>query len=305
MPAAAPAMVATPFEQQASSVFGRIATLGASYRIDTRPLLDKLALLAPEVAAYVMVAVPHTFDRVAVSTPIKRGADVIDRVRVLADAADPAQLARFDQLASSDTRDLYAELEHGPDGFVFSLQAFGNRHLDTDLARLADAGAATAGVREVAAMLGAEEQLVGVVDRSDATWALHVRQRNGSDAERAATRRRVAAAGAALGVTNAQINAVTALHDTFAKDHDSYAFLRLGKGGLSHELGITWGGVAWEHVVRMMLGFYPGAVTAARLGELSGAFDAQVAAAVELTLLPTEPPRMRVAATLTKGAPLA
>jgi hypothetical protein len=124
-----------------------------------------------------------------------------------------------------------------------------------------------------------------------------------NDGERAATRERVAAAGAALGVTQAQMNVATALHDSLAKDNDSYASVRVTKSGLSRELGITWGGVAWEHVVRMMLGFYPAADNAASLGKLSGAFDAQVAAAVELTLLPTEPPRMRVAATLTKGLP--
>jgi hypothetical protein len=293
----------TTLEEQASSVFGRIATLGAAYRIDVQTLLDKLVLVSEEVAAFVMVAVPHTFDRIAAATPIRRGGEVLDRIATLSQAADPDQLARFEQLAATDTRDHYAELEHGPDGFAFALQAFGNRKLDTDLTRLAAVGAGTTGAREVAVLLGGEDNLVGVTDRSGGTWTLQIRQRNRDDRERAATRERVAAAGAALGVTQAQINVATALHDSLAKDNDSYAFLRLGKSGLSRELGITWGGVAWEHVVRMMLGFYPGGDTAARLGELSGAFGAQVAAAVELTLLPTEPPRMRVAATLTKGLP--
>ena len=303
MPAASASIAVTTLEQQASSVFGRIATLGGAYGIAVQPLLDKLVFVSEEVAAFVLVAVPHSFDRIAASTPIKRGGDVIARIAPLSEAADPDQLARFEQLAASDTRDLYAELDHGPDGFAFTLQAFGNRKLDTDLSRLAAVGADTTGAREVAVLLGAEDNLVGVTDRSGGTWTMHVRQRNRDDAERAATRQRVAAAGAALGVTQAQINVTAALHDTFAKDNDSYAFIRLTKTGLSRELGITWGGIAWEHVVRMMLGFYPGADTAKRLGELSGAFDSQVAAAVELTLLPTEPPRMRVAATLTKGLP--
>ncbi len=290
-------------EQQASAVFGRIATLGSAYGIAVQPLLDKLVFVSEEAAAFVMVAMPHTFDRIAVATPIRRGGDVIERIGPLSEAADPDQLARFEQLAATDTRDLYAELEQGNDGFAFSLQAFGNRKLDTDLERLAVLGAGTVGAREVAVLLGAETNLVGVTDRSGGTWTLHVRQRNRNDGERAATRERIAAAGAALGVTQAQINVATALHDSLAKDGDSYAFLRATKSGLSRELGITWGGVAWEHVVRMMIEFYPGADTAARLGKLSGAFDAQVAAAVELTLLPTEPPRMRVAVTLTKGLP--
>ena len=51
----------------------------------------------------------------------------------------------------------------------------------------------------------------------------------------------------------------------------------------------------------MMVGFYPGRDLAQHLGGIAGAFDADVAASVELVLGVTEPPGMRIASVLRSG----
>ena len=50
--------------EASAQVFGRIAALGDALRVDTRTLLERLTLLAPEVSEYAMITVPHTFDRI-------------------------------------------------------------------------------------------------------------------------------------------------------------------------------------------------------------------------------------------------
>ncbi len=298
-------------ELQAAAVLGRIATLAHAYRIELGGYFERLTDLSAELAEFAMIAVPETFDRIAVATPVARAGSAVERVRALSAVADPEQPGRLDRLFGAETTELYVELESVPADdrkLAVSVQGFGVRALDADLGHLgavAGAGAEVlSALRAAAVHLGGDGELVGLADRggpAGPAWTLHIRQPNRGDAARAATRARLDDAAAALGVTGPQRNVVQGLHDVFAHDADSFAWVRLRPDGLAPELGVIWSGVAWEHVVRVAIGLYPGSECAKRLGELAGAFDSPAAAAVELVLGPSEPPRMRVAATIQRG----
>lgn len=296
------------FEIQASAVFGRLAALGTAFGVDLSAFLERLTPLSPELARLAIVHVTEGFDRVAVATQVER--EGLERMRELSAACDPEQTGRLERLVGAETRSVYCECESLPGrahDFAISIQAFGKRGLQIDLERLASIGVsadALASLGAHARTLGGDEQLIGLSDRAEPdgpSWTLHIAQHNRNADERRATRERIGAAAKAMHVTTAQQHVVDGLHESFAKDADSYAWLRATRTGLAAELGVVWGNVAWEHVVRMMIEFYPAGESGRRLGELSGAFGAEYAAAVELVLAPVEPPRMRVAATLSKG----
>jgi len=298
------------FDLEAAALYGRLAAYARATRLDLSRFLEWLAPFGPELAELAMITVPDRFDRMAVTAQIARSGDGVDRLLGLVRAHQPEQAERLAALAGAETGEVNLELETVPgdvDGLTVTVHALGRRRLDDDLARLAGFGVPAASVgelRELAMTLGGDDRLIGLGDRagSDGTrWSLQVAHHNRDAAERAATRGRLDAAAAALAATDAQRHLVEALHDVFAGGRDSYALLRVDRGGVARELGVMWSGVAWEHVVRMMIGFHPGTDAAARLGELAGAFDADVASAVELVLGPTEPPRMRVAATVIGG----
>lgn len=290
-------------------VFGRIATLAGVYRIDLTSVIDRIGVLAPELSDLAMVTVPHTFDRIAITTQLVKGGDGLDRALALSNACDPEQSKRLAILTSSDTHEVNLEVESLPgdkDGFAVTVQAFGKRSLVSDLDRLQRFGVAMNVATHIGALAqGLGDRPIGLTDRGDTTgaraWTLHVLQPNRDDAQRAATRERLTTVATALGVTAAQKNVIAGLHDALAGDRDSYAWLRIRSGETTPILGLVWANLAWEHVVRMMTAFYPTRDTSNRLGELSGATGANVAAAIELILGPTEPPRMSVAVTLEKG----
>lgn len=274
-------------------MFGRIAALGDALRVDTRTLLERLTLLAPEVSEYAMITVPHTFDRIAVATGIKRRPEVLARVLEIC-GEDRAR--RFDRLAGTNARGAGVELATSPDGLEVSLLAFGNRVAADDLATLESFGLrANAAAREVAAQLGSE---IAITDGTDG-WVLHFEQPNATAEQRAATRTRVDTAAARLGATMPQRHMVEGLHDTLCGGRESFARLVLDHDA-APRLAVAWGGVAWEHIVRMMIEMYRGDV-ATHLGEIAGAFGADSAASVEVELAPTEPPAMRVTVILTGG----
>jgi hypothetical protein len=303
-------MPAPTLESQAD-VFGRIATLGAAYGIDASGLLDRLSPLAPELASFALVAVPGAFDRLIVTTPLARQGDSLARAARIAALGDPAQTGRLDALTDAGTRALHFEAETvpgDPRAIAISLQAFGARALDRDLPRLAQFGVpahATDALAAAAASLDAA--YIGIADRAapppddsaepERSWTLTFEHR----ARDTAALGRVLATAEQLAATKAQRHVVEGLFATLAQDRETYAWLRVRPAGLDRALGIQWRGVAWEHAVRMMIGFYPNGSAPTKLGELAGAFGADAAAAVELVLGPSEPPRMRVATTLTKG----
>jgi hypothetical protein len=293
-----------------ANVFGRVAALGTAYGIGVQGLLDRLVSMAPELSELAVVNVTSGFDRLSVATEVARAGDAMDRVRGISDACDRDQFERMGALVKGETRSVYIECESvpGSDGVGVTLQAFGNRALAVDLERLASVGvspAAIAALGTTARQLGGDEHLVGLSDRAtpggEATWTLHIAQPNKDAARRSATRDRVIRTATDLAVTKPQQNVVESLHDVLVHDDDSYTYVSTSRTQRSAELGVVWANVPWEHVVRMMIQFYPTNDCPKHVGELAGAFGTDHAAAIELVLRQSEPPGMRVAASLIRG----
>jgi hypothetical protein len=294
---------------QSISVFGQVATLGAVYRLDLTRFLDRLSALSPELAQEAIVTVPSTFDRIAVSTNIRRGNDGIDRVRVLAGACDRAQPDRLGQLFAAETRELVVEIEsmpHEAEAFALTVTGYGKRSLAVDLARLEKLGVDVAQLELLATSLVGGDKLIGLSDRADTTgsraWTVHVAHRNGDDTQRAATRDRITSVAATLGIGVPQRHLVAGLHDALAGDRDSYSWLRVRQHTGGVQFGVLWPSVSWEDVVNIALTLYPKSGSSARLGELAGAFDANAASGVELELATQDAPKMRVFVTAAKGS---
>jgi len=290
------------------SVFGRVATLAGVYRLDLTAFLDRLAALATELASDAIVTVPSTFDRLSVSTNIRRGNDGIDRVRVLARVCDREQPDRLTKLFAAETRDMVVELEsmpHDPQAFALGVTGYGKRDLASDLARLGGFGVDVAELERLATSLVGADKLIGLGDRADTAgaraWTIHVAHRNGDDAQHAATRAQIGAVATMLGVGSPQRNLVAGLHDALSDGRDSYSWLRVRARTPGAQLGVLWPGVRWEDVVNVAKTLYPKTGSPARLGELAGAFDASAAAALELELSSVDPPAMRVLVTVAKG----
>lgn len=277
------------FEQTLANVSGRIATLAGFYGIDLGPMSNALGELALDIVRRAMVTVPHTFDRMAISTRL--------RPELIGPTATP-QLARAARFGAAEARDLDLELESIPSGgYATTVRAIGPRKLESDLTALASFGVdafALDQLRTACTMLGADD-VVGISDREvagDVSFQLHIRQANTDDEACAASRARIDLAATALGATGPQRRVVQSLHDTLAKGRDSMAAVRVGGGQV--RMSVRWVDVQWETAIKMMLGFYPRNDAGQKLGELSGAFDAESAAGVELHLGPTEPPGMSV-----------
>jgi hypothetical protein len=286
--------------ETSANVFGRIAALGAAYRIDVTRLLDAVATLAPELEQVALVATPHSFDRIAVMTHVPR--DGVERAILL---CDDDQRARIAALAATAMRGMVVELETvpgAPDRLAVAVQVLGQHALATELARLQGFGVAVDTARAIATTLGGGSQLVGITDRVDGrgarSWTLQIAQSNRDAAARAATRERVERAAPARGGTRAPPHKVAGLHDSLAHDRDSFTLVH--SGGDATTLAVVWGVVPWEHVVRMMLELYRGEAPK-QLGELAGAAAGDVAAMIEIGLGASEPPAMRVAAAIGKG----
>lgn len=290
-------------DAQTANVFGRVATLAASYGIDPSALFDRLTLFARELADVAIVGASDRFDRITVATQLPRTADATARLRSVCDAAQIDRVARL----GVDTQSVYLECDAvGGTSPTTSVQMFGKRTLERDLALLAlegVPGAVIAELREVA-LLADGARHIGLFDTlaaGEPRWTVQIAQDNRDDQARARTRGRVRAIAERLGLSKAGVNAADGLHDPLAKEHDSYLALTVSRHGFEPMLSITWSAVAWEHVVRMMIGFYPGGEAPTKLGEFSGAFASEAASAIELELGRSEPPRMRVATILTKG----
>ena len=278
--------------QALAQVFGRIAALGVAYELDIKRLLQRSGLIIHDPAQLVLVSVPHAFDRMAVMGELKR-----EEMAPALALCDRDQLARLDVLAGpADTTGAVVELETvpgAPDRLAVSVQALGRRVLETDLARLAGFGVAIEPVRELASAL-AGSRLISVTDRSAGpAWTLHFEQPNATAAQRDATRAQLDRAAAIVGATTAQRHMVEGLHDVFAAGRESFALVHASASGV--RLGVLWGLVPWEHVVRVMLQLYAGE-SAKKLGELAGAMGSDVAAMLEVTLTTSPRPEMRVAA---------
>ncbi len=300
-----------PLDFKAVEVLGRAIALAAAYGLDVTGLVEALTPFADRLSDRALVTVPDTFDRIAITTALGRGPAALQRASELTGAVDSRQAARVAELLGNDVNRVHLEVESRPGdalALATTVRAFGNRDLDAVVQRLAGVSSAPAAAIDALTAglvaLGGEDRLVGITDRATAagpeSWSLFVAQRNEGERARAATRARLDEAAARLGVSNAQRNVVQDLHDVFAHDRESYAWMTLRPDGLAPGMGVVWIDVPFEHIVRMMIGFQPASDCGRRLGELAGALDA-AAATVELQLLPTEPPHVRAAATIHGG----
>ena len=293
-----------PRQAQVGAI-ARISAVGTAYGIEMAPLLERLTPLADEIADFVMVTVPHTFDRVSVAARIAPGSGLLDKVHAVGGDEQREIAAR---MVGPELRFLGVEVEIRRDApLAVSLHAFGARSLDLDLARLSASGvgeAARATLAEYVGMLGADAKLVALSARAyddTRSWLLRIARPNGDDEAREVSRTRIAALARRLGVTMPQLGVIDSMHDVLAKDRDTHVVLRVGNDGIERELGLVFARARWETLVRMMVGFYPGRDLAQHLGGIAGAFDADVAASVELVLGVTEPPGMRIASVLRSG----
>jgi len=272
-----------------AEIVARIAAIGGLYDIELTPLEDALGQLAPRLDRGTLVTIPTTFDRLVVAMRVER-AD-LDGI------ASAAQLRRFDKLAPGAR---HVELELETDGVVraTTLRAHDGRELVNDGPILMTFGLGTAALdalRACADELGVPSAIADREQAATQAWQLDFHHRNGSDAERATTRGRVAAVARKLGVTAAQCNLVDGIHDMMTKERDSDTALVVDADDTTPTLAVRWHRVRWESVIRMALGFGLGADVGKKLGELSGAFDAEEVQTLELMLGAQEPPGMRVA----------
>jgi hypothetical protein len=269
-----------------ANVIARVGALAGFYGVELDPLNDALGSLAPRLARGALVTVPITFDRIAISTRVER--------EDLESILEADQLMRIDKLTAG-TRPLELELEAGP-RTARTLRVDGSRDLTVDLGRLAGYGVAASTldtVRECGADLGVPDAISDRAEGGAHAWRFHFGHRNDGDSDRAKTRQRVLAVARKLGATPPQCNLVEGLHDMLAKDRDSYTALMVARDAV--RLAVRWQRVRWETAIRMAIGFQPQVDAGAKLGELSGAFDAEQVHALELVLGPEEPPVMRVA----------
>lgn len=270
-----------------ANVIARIGALGGLYGVELAAMHGALGTLGPQLAKGALVTVPVTFDRLSVATHV-------DRVQ-LDGVLDADQLRRVDRMTAG-TRALELELESGGPLLSRTVRITGGRDLAADLVRLRELGAgALEVVRDCANKLGACWAIADRAEGDAASWRLEFRHSNATDTERANTRDRVVAVAHDLAATAAQSKLVAGIHEMMAKDRESYAALVVGAGDAPPRIAVRWCNVRWETALRLALGFAPGVDVGSKLGELSGAFDADAADYVELVLGPEEPPTMRVA----------
>lgn len=270
-----------------ANVLARIGAIAGIYDIDISAMHDSLGTLGPELANGTLVTVPITFDRLALTTRVERAQ--------LEQICDATQLERVDRLATA-SHVLELELEAGGPQLARTVHIGGGRDFSADLSRLSAFGVDRETIETLRACTSELGVPRAVADRDEkvaTSWQLELRHPNSTPAERATTRRRLAAVARTLSVTPAQCNLVDSVHDMLAKDRDSDSILFVGTDGV--RLAVRWRHVRWESAIRIALGFGPPVDVGRKLGELSGAFNAESADTVELVLGPTEPPLMRVA----------
>jgi hypothetical protein len=296
---------------RAGAVLARVEALSGAYGTDLTALHDRLRHFAPELAGFALVRASDRFDRIAVATLLPMHGDALPRLLDLAGELDGSLPGRLRELFTSETEQVQVELESVPgrnDVVAISVLGLGRRSLDTDLQRLASQAGmsvdATQELAEVAHMLG-EKRLRGLAIRVDpgaaARYRLWFSHDNRDAGDREDTLARLTDVAEQVGATRPQRNLLGSVHGLLTEGEDSHAWLEVADGRLVRGLGIVWTGADWELVVRLMIGFHPGSDVGKRLGDLAGATDAGVAAAVELVLGPSEPPRMSVATKLTRG----
>jgi hypothetical protein len=85
------------------------------------------------------------------------------------------------------------------------------------------------------------------------------------------------------------------LHPLLGEHSPAVATLRIGPGVVYPELTVTYHDVAFEPVIRILIGIHPGVDHASRLGAVAGACNAERAAALAIQLRDREPLGLRVA----------
>lgn len=288
-------------ELQTTMTLGRLATLGGAYGIALEDIADRLGAFAQELGELAIVTVPTSFDRVAVATRIA----VEALARVDGASPDDRQRHRLQILSRERTRDVYVELETLAEAqFAMRVQAIGPRDLAFDLRQLVGFGLQPARAEELGALaveLGGTH--AGVSDRvtstGEHTWTLHAMHVNSDEDARTAARSRIAAVASRLG-TGPQQRLVDKIYDSLAGDRATETWLTVGGAG-AVSCSVVWTALPWEAAIQVAIGLHPQSDAGRRLGEMAGALESDVVAALELELGPAEPPRIRISASCTGG----
>jgi hypothetical protein len=207
--------------------------------------------------------------------------------------------------------ELFVEIETrgGGEQLAVEAHALGRGAIDDDLALLraiapaGDAAHTTLAARAAQLAIGGRSAGVSARFETPATrqWSLHV----GLAESVTLARDALVDTAAALAITAAQRNLLAALHPILAGGRGTgpaVATLRLGTGVVYPELVVTYHGVAFEPVIRILIGIHPGVDHATRLGTVAGACHAERAAALSIHLRDREPMGLRVAFDLDQGA---
>jgi hypothetical protein len=245
------------------------------------------------------------FDRLSVFASAPTGTR---RATLFAAAGDDAVMASAIPALSERSGQLFVEVEtdHESQQLAIEAHALGRGIVDNDLALLRTVAPAGDAAHDILARRAAE---LAVGGRSAGVWArfeppatrqwgLHVSLAESATLARDA----LGDAAAALGITPPQRKMMMTIHPLFAADSAAVATLRLGPGLVYPELTVTYHSVAFEPVIRMLIGLHPGVDHASRLGAVAGACGAERAAAMSIQFRDREPMAMRIAFDLDQGA---
>jgi len=308
-----------------------LGTLAESLGIDAKPLFESCAVLDVEPARFSRIAVSGDFD--AISLWVRWPIDPGRQDDVLSDlvSRDRLQGSRVKDLLLRWGSTLYVEYALAPSGRVgTALHAYGLRSLADDLELLESmthVGAAIDRLGSLAKTLAGDES-AGLSDRYEPSghhsWLMHAalaaRTRGGRGSpppmtgvapglpgggtrDHETTAARVDRTCEMLGVTMAQRVLIRDLSGVLAKTQTALGSLRVGPGVTFPELTISYRGVRFEHVVRVLQGLRPGKQLGTAVGTIAGALGSEVAHALEITLRNEEPPAMRICVDLEMGRP--
>lgn len=284
-----------------AAAIARIQTVGTLLGVSVDRLLASVGENKDGSAQRLRVWISDGFDRVAVFAAAPGGARRAERFGENSDAVLASAIPALDARPGQ----LFVELETDPAGLAVEVQALGRGAIDDDLARLrsvAPVGDATHAVlAQRAAELAVGGRSAGLSARFEppATrqWALHVALADALPVARDALSR----VASGLGVTAPQRNLIAALHPVLGARSAAVATLRMGPGLVYPELVVTYHDVAFEPVIRILIGIHPGVDVARRLGSVAGACNAERAAALAIHLRDREPVGLRIAFDLEQG----
>ena len=280
-----------------AAAIARTQTIGTLLGVAVERLLEAVGDLEDGRERRLRVWVSDGFDRLSV---LAAAPTASRHASLLAAAGGDALVASAIPVLGQRPGQLFVELEAGggPE-LAIEIQGLGRGSIDDDLRLLrsmAPVGdAAHTALARLAAELATGGRSAGIAVRFEPPgtrqWMLHVSLAASVELAAAALSRVAAAAG----ITPAQRNLLAVLHPLLGEHSPAVATLRIGPGVVYPELTVTYHDVAFEPVIRILIGIHPGVDHASRLGAVAGACNAERAAALAIQLRDREPLGLRVA----------